>query len=689
MHQSANESGSATSKAAFHIVEATIAELATALETGLITSVELVLMHLNRIAYYDRQGLRLNAIPVLNPQMLDDAAASDRRRERGETLGPLDGIPYIAKDSYAAKGLTVAAGAPAFERLVAQDDAFVVAQLRAAGAVLIGLSNMPPMAAGGMQRGVYGRAESPYNPNYLAAPYASGSSNGSGTGVAASLAVFGLAEETWSSGRGPASNAGLVAYTPSRGVISVRGNWPLIPTMDVVVPYARSMDDLFAVLNVVVADDDTTRGDFWRDQDAVALPPVAEVRPQDYAALARSDALTGKRFGIPKMYINADADSLKPIETRNSVIAAWHNAAATLRAAGAEIVEVDFPLVSNYEGDRPGTQSMLERGLVPAEFAEAEGIQLITFAWHDYLVANADSALNSLAEVDGKMIIPARPDAFSDRYEGIPDFREFPLRAKEGVTPPADIKHLAQGLRGLESMRKIDLEQWLDAQALDGLVFPAVADIAPADVDSNPHSNDLAWRNGTWVANGNQAIRHCGVPTVTVPMGMLNDIHMPVGLTFAGRAYDDNALLSYAFAFEQAGDYRQAPALTPALPGESCKRAATAPAAVAPAARGDTAPQVTLRASASPMTVDGAITIDIEGVASGNAIVSINAWLNGEAVNLRRDGLSFCAQVCVPASLHTVPHSRWRQPYGSLVTVLVRDASGAASAAYAVVGGIE
>ena len=87
-----------------------------------------------------------------------------------------------------------------------------------------------------MQRGLYGRAESPYNADFLAAPFASGSSNGSGTATTASFAAFGLAEETWSSGRGPASNSGLCAYTPSRGVISVRGNWPLTPTMDVVVP---------------------------------------------------------------------------------------------------------------------------------------------------------------------------------------------------------------------------------------------------------------------------------------------------------------------------------------------------------------------------------------------------------------------------------------------------------------------
>lgn len=667
----------------FRIVEASISELAAALDAGVITSVELVLRHLNRIAHYDRHGLRLNAVPVLNPAMFTEAVASDARRATGQARGPLDGIPYLAKDSYAAKGLTVAAGAPAFEHLVASEDAFVVAQLRAAGAVLIGLTNMPPMAAGGMQRGLYGRAESPYNPDFLAAPFASGSSNGSGTGVAASLGVFGLGEETWSSGRGPASNGGLVAYTPSRGVISVRGNWPLIPTMDVVVPYTRSVADMLIVLNTIVADDARTRGDFWRAQTAVQLPSPGEVRPADYTALADANALAGKRLGVPRMYINRDPDSNRPIATRASVVEAFERAAEDLRALGAEVVEVDFPLVSNYEQDRPGARTMVDRGLVPAAFAEAEGIHLITFAWHDYLEANGDPALNSLADVDGRLIIPGRPDALSDRYDGIPDFREFPLRAREGVTAPDDIAHLAEGLRGLEATRKADYEDWLDELGLDALVFPAVADIGPGDADVNPQSADVAWRNGTWVANGNQSIRHFGIPTVTVPMGILDDIHMPVGLTFAGRAWDDNALLGFAYAFEQSGQRRIAPHLTPPLPGEAL------PAATVHDTADETPPDLRFEVSTAPVADDGSITFTVSGRATGGAgNVDIRAWLNGEVLDLRRSGDEFHASAHLPAAALNVRHSRWRRPYGAIVTVLAVDERGASTAGWQVAGGI-
>ena len=111
----------------------------------------------------------------------------------------------------------------------------------------------------------------------------------------------------------------------------------------------------------------------------------------------------------------------------------------------------------------------------------------------------------------------------------------------------------------------MDLEDWMDKLGLDAVVFPTLADVGPADADVNPASADLAWRNGVWVANGNLAIRHLGIPTVSVPMGIMADIGMPAGLTFAGRAWDDTALLQLAVAFEATGSYRQPPGRTPAL----------------------------------------------------------------------------------------------------------------------------
>ena len=569
---------------AFEVAEASIADLRGALERGETTAVELVAAYRARIAAFDGPDTTtaLNAVVVANPAAEAEAAASDARRARGETLGPLDGIPYTAKDSYLVRGLTAAAGSPAFAELVAQRDACTIERLRAGGAICLGLTNMPPMANGGMQRGVYGRAESPYNADFLTAPFASGSSNGSGTATAASFGAFGLGEETWSSGRGPATNNALCAYTPSRGVISTRGNWPLVPTMDVVVPHARTMADLLEVLDVIVADDAETRGDFWRAQPWIQLPRSSDVRPESYPALATGASLDGARIGIPRMYINADPEAGtadapgiggptgQRIDTRASVIERWEAARHDLEAAGATVVEVDFPVVSNYEGDRPGAPTIATRGLVSPAYLQREIVDLSAWGWEDFLQANGDPTLHTLAEVDGATIFPHPDGALPDRYTGFDDdIAEYPawVRDNPGIGLD-DMAELPDGLRGLEETRRIDLEEWMDEHELDAVVFPAVADVGPADMDVNDASADLGWRNGTWIANGNLTVRHLGIPTVTVPMGLMGDIGMPIGLTFAGRAYDDSALLRLAAAFEAcgaAGTRRTPPPRTPAL----------------------------------------------------------------------------------------------------------------------------
>ena len=371
------------SKTHFPVVEKTIAQLRSALEQGEVTSVELVQSYLHRINTYDHNGIRLNSVVEINPAVLDEAKESDRRRADGEVRGPLEGIPFSAKDSYMVRGMTVANGSPAFSHLVASRDAFSIAALRAAGCVFVGLTNMPPMANGGMQRGLYGRAESPYNADFLTSAWASGSSNGSGTATAASFAAFGLGEETWSSGRAPASCNALCAYTPSRGLISTRGNWPLIPTMDVVVPHTRTMSDMCEVLDVLVTEDADTSGDLWRMQRWVKLPDPQTVRPASFvreysdarASAAGTKSLAGVRLAVPRMYIGEDPHQGTGegignflgarIEPRPSMLELWRAARADLVAAGAELIDTDFPVVTNYESDRPGAPSIFNRGIVP------------------------------------------------------------------------------------------------------------------------------------------------------------------------------------------------------------------------------------------------------------------------------------------------------------------------------------
>jgi amidase len=246
-------------------------------------------------------------------------------------------------------------------------------------------------------------------------------------------------------------------------------------------------------------------------------------------------------------------------------VLALFDAARRDLGCGVEVIDVDFPVVSNYEGDRSGAPTIATRGLVGPEYLRREIWDLSAWAWDDFLTANCDPALNRLADVDGSRIFPHPPGALPDRYTGFDDdIAEYPAFIREHpIESFLGIPHLSDGVHGLERTREIDLEEWMNGLGLDAVVFPAVADVGPADMDVNPASADLGWRNGVWVANGNLAIRHLGIPTVTVPMGTMADIGMPVGLTFAGRAYDDTALLSYAAAFEGVGKAPRRPARHP------------------------------------------------------------------------------------------------------------------------------
>lgn len=549
----------------FELVDADMASVLSALRSGVITSQWLTDRYLNRITTFDRGAGGLNSVVVLNPDALEEAAESDRRWRSGDPR-PLEGVPYTVKDSYSVRGLTAAAGSPAFERLVARRDAFCVERLREAGAVLIGKTNMPPMADGGMQRGLYGRPESPYNREFLPAAYASGSSSGSGVAVAANLAMFGLAEETVSSGRSPASNNALCAYTPSWGLISIRGNWPLHPARDVVVPHTRSMPDMLRLLDVLMQDDRETRGDFWRHQQVVTLPKPSEHRPASYLELDDPAALRGKRLAVPARYLGGDKTT--SITIRPSLLALWEDAQKRLESLGAEVIVTDFPLVEQYERPRRDGDSHLLDAL-PRQWRAIETSHFLPFAWEDFLRVNGGSAYPTLGEIDPALIAPRPPGTLPDRFDDEADrFVRAVASARAGISDPRDRPEFAAGVIALHALRKSHFEDWLSEIGVDGLVFPANGDVGAATAEIDPVAADHAWSDGVYFSNGNQVLRHFGIPTVTVPMGLMSDIGMPAGITFAGPAYTDGDLLRYAAAFEAPGSLRRAPRAAPALPGD-------------------------------------------------------------------------------------------------------------------------
>jgi amidase len=235
------------------------------------------------------------------------------------------------------------------------------------------------------------------------------------------------------------------------------------------------------------------------------------------------------------------------------------------------------------------------------------------------------------------------------------------------VTPWHDIPSVEQGMRGLEETRRVDFEEWLRANAFDGVVFPAAADVGPSDADVDPASADIAWRNGVWVSNGNLVPRHLGIPTVTIPMGTMDDTGMPVGLTVAGAAYSDTTLLRLARSVEGVRARRVAPARTPALPDEqvfeSPRRGADGELSVA---------IVDVHAGAD-------VTFRVAVIAG--AAAELEAFVDG--VRVRLDLTEGGATGTFPANGHDLRHSEWRAPYGPLIVAVARSTDGAVAGSLA------
>ncbi|OAA69921.1 amidase family protein [Akanthomyces lecanii RCEF 1005] len=562
----------------FDVVEASLEDIQAALTTGTVTSVQLVAEYLRRISIYDCHGISLNSVPIINPSVFKEAAASDDRRAAGTPLGPLDGIPYTAKDSFKVKGLTVANGAAAFEDLIASTDAYTIHALRAAGAILLGKTNMPPMAAGGMQRGLYGRAESPYNANFLAAAFASGSSNGSAVSTAASFAAFGLGEETVSSGRSPASNNAVVAYTPSRGNISTRGNWPLYSLCDVVVPHTRSVSDLFGLLDVIAQPDSVTKGDFWRHQALITLPQPWQDKPSSFYNLREGPAFPKLRVAVPDMYItnaNVGGGDIDGVYVSDAVLDLWNRAKTDLESLGAEVISVsDFPAVTHYEAyAHIGSEDKLG---MPKNWKQVERAQLPALAWHEFLQENDDPLLKSLHGIEPQNVWPFRDKSdpqvqfFKTEnavlWDNLSEFVTELAAQEPPITTQYQVPGLKQAVTAVEELRKTLLEDWMAKHQFDFVVFPAVGDVGHADADVSVEHARHAWTNGVKYSNGNQALRHLGIPSITVPMGVMADKFMPVGLTIVGKAYDDVRILRLGYLYEQASKRRVVPPLTPQLP---------------------------------------------------------------------------------------------------------------------------
>ena len=345
----------------FEVAEASIPALQAVLAEGHTTSVELVDLYLARIAAYDDAGPALNAIIRLNARAREQAAALDRERADGMVRGPLHGIPVLMKDNYDVAGMPTTGSSLALAGLMPPDDAFQVARLIEAGAIVLGKTNLHELAAGITTiSSLGGQTRNPYDP----ARNPGGSSGGTGAAIAASFAAVGWGTDTCGSIRIPAAVHNLFGLRPTKGLSSIDGILPLSHSQDTGGPLARTVADLAIALDATVGMDEA--------DDATAI--LAGRGPPRFEAALDSAALEGARIGVLEEWVTEGGGNA-PV-TR--VIRA---ALEEMEAAGAEVVDVTLP----------GLDSLLRRtGLIDLEFK---------FDLIDYLAGVPDAPVSSLEDI--------------------------------------------------------------------------------------------------------------------------------------------------------------------------------------------------------------------------------------------------------------------------------------------------
>lgn len=428
--------GASTAPPPFDVLEKTIPELQAALEEGRVTSRQITAQYLARIAAYDDQGPALNAMIAVNGRALDEADALDRERAASGPRGPLHGIPVVVKDNFDVAGLPTTAGAIALAEWHPPDDAFQVAKLRAAGAVIIGKANMHELAYGMTTvSSAGGQTRNPYDPSRNPG----GSSGGTGAAVAANFAAAGMGTDTCGSIRMPSFHHALAGLRGTQGLSSRDGIVPLALTQDMGGPLAKTVTDLAIMLDATVGFDPA---------DEVTAGSRGRV-PDSYADYLTEGALAGARIGVVTWLVG-DAPEDEPVA---AVIRA---ALETMEAAGAEVVDVALP----------GVPDQLQgASVVPVEFK---------FQLADYLRAPG-TPVKSLREILDSGLYHA---AVEDRYRNSDNAR--------GLDDPDYLQALARR----EPLRE-SVTAFLDAERLDALAYPTLRRTA-APIGLPQHGNNCA-----------------------------------------------------------------------------------------------------------------------------------------------------------------------------------------------------
>ncbi|WP_290711972.1 amidase, partial [Flavihumibacter sp. CACIAM 22H1] len=473
----------------FELDEWTIPQLQAAMEKGEYTAAALTQLYLNRIAAIDKNGPALNAVIEINPDAINIANALDKEREDGKVRGPLHGIPVLIKDNIdTADKMQTTAGALALEGNIASKDAFIIKQLRDAGAVLLGKTNLSEWAnfrsskscSGWSSRG--GQTKSAY----LLTHNPCGSSSGSGVAASANLCAIAIGTETDGSITCPSSVAGLVGLKPTVGLWSRSGIIPISHTQDTAGPMGRTVTDVAILLSALTGTD---------KNDTASVAAAGKALP-DYTKQLHKNALAGKRIGIEKK-LPGDNQYLHALQ---------RTCVQSLTALGATVIEIDYLDKINELGQH-------EYNVLKYEFKA--GV-------NNYL-SQANAKVKNLADVI----------AFnkSNEDKAMPYFKQDTLEACNelgGLESPEYKTALQASYAGSRAL----LDEQFKTQQLDAI----------AGLTMGPSCAIDRWYGDRW---GDVSLTSpaaiSGYPHITVPAGEV--YALPVGFSFFGPAFSEPALL--------------------------------------------------------------------------------------------------------------------------------------------------
>ncbi len=493
---------------------ASVLDLQAAFDDGL-TSERVVEVYLQRIEVFNTSGPSLNAILALNPNALEIARQLDAERKASGPRSPLHGVPFLVKDNYDTFDLPTTGGAKALEGMTPERDAFTIAQLRAAGAIILAKTNLDEFARGGTgTSSLGGQVLNPYNLERSPG----GSSGGSGSGVASLMGWIGLGTETGSSIRNPSTKANLVGFSPSEGLISRGGIIPISITYDRAGPMARNVTDAAIALAVMSGVD---AGDLFSYQ---GLGHSAE---NYYLSALNKDGLKGARIGVIRELFGSGSEDAPAVALIDAAI-------AKMKDAGAFVID-PIPM--------PGNLWEMVRQANYGRYENRAAMELYFALREDGFPYRTIADMTATGGVLGRL---------KSRYDD--------EHAAPGLNAPGYLGLLESRavIRGL-------VHEVMDRYKLDALVYPhetkPVKRIDETVTDGGEKPNP---ENITMPGSGNRISTVTGLPTLTVPAG-LGEGGMPVGIEILGRLFSEATLIRIAYAYEQANPQRVLPSSTPLL----------------------------------------------------------------------------------------------------------------------------